>query len=133
MRHLPIALYGACMLAFVLSVNTLQAGCAKAPPTLGPTASVDFQKTRIIKALDVFRDFAIDGEAAKPQAVSTALTKKIVTYHQSALHIIDAAGTTWKSLVGSGLDEFVATLSQADQSKVRPYVGLIKALIAEVN
>ena len=108
-------------------------GCVKAPPTLGPEAAQDFQKTRLIKALDVFRDFAIDGEAATPKAVSTELARKVVTYHQATLKIVDAAGTDWKSLVRTSLTAFVATLSQSDQAKVAPYVNLVSAILAEVN
>jgi hypothetical protein len=107
--------------------------CVHAPPTLSQPAQIAFQKTRIIKALDVLRDFAVDGEAATPKAVSTDLARKIVTYHQSTLHIIDAAGTGWKPLVSTGLDEFLSQLSQAEQTRLRPYVGLIKALLAEVG
>lgn len=106
--------------------------CAKAPPNLGPEAARDFQKTRVIKALDLLRDFAIDGEAAQPQVVPTALTRKIVQYHQSTLRILDAAGTGWKALVGTSLDEFVANLAPAERSRVAPYVGLVKAILAEV-
>ena len=118
------------LLALVLAFTFT--ACTKAPPQLGPVAALDFQKTRIIKALDVFRDFAIDGEAAKPQVVSTDLARKVVTYHQATLKIVDAAGTDWKSLVRTSLTAFVATLSQAEQAKVAPYVNLVSALLEEV-
>lgn len=106
--------------------------CASAPPTLGPVAAADFQKTRVIKALDVFRDFAIDAEAAKPQVISTDTTRKVVTYHQATLKILDAAGSDWRSLVATSLDALVPTLPEKDRAKVAPYVALVKALLLEV-
>jgi len=106
--------------------------CASAPP-LGPVASQDFQKTRVIKALDVFRDFAIDGEAQTPKVISTDTTRKIVTYHQATLKILDAAGSDWRSLVASSLDALTPTLPEKDRPKVAPYVALVKALLLEVQ
>ena len=106
--------------------------CASAPP-LGPAATQDFQKTRVIKALDIFRDFAIDGEAATPQIVSTDTARKVVTYHQATLKILDAAGTDWRSLVATSLDALTPTLPEADRAKVAPYVALVKALLLEVQ
>lgn len=123
LRLLPLLLVGLLALP----------SCTHTPPNLGPVAAQDFQKTRIIKALDLLRDFAIDGEAAHPQAVPTPLARKIVTYHQSTLHILDAAGTGWKALVGTSIDEFVNQLTPTEQTRVRPYVGLVKAILAEVG
>jgi hypothetical protein len=122
------------VLTFVASMGlvwTVQS-CATAPPALGPVAAADFQKTRVIKALDVFRDFAIDGEAAKPQAISTETARKIVTYHQATLKILDAAGSDWRSLVATSLDALTPTLPEKDRPKVAPYVALVKALLLEV-
>jgi hypothetical protein len=110
-----------------------QVGCAKAPPQLGPVAAADFQKTRIIKALDLLRDFAIDGEAATPKVVSTDTTRKIVTYHQATLKILDAAGSDWRTVVATSLDALVPTLPAADRAKVAPYVGLVKGLLTEIQ
>jgi hypothetical protein len=122
-----------CAFAFVGQMAVLEAGCAKAPPSLGPVAAQDFQKTRVIKGLDLLRDFAIDGEAAKPQIVSTDTTRKIVTYHQSALKILDAAGSDWKTVVATSLDALVPALPEKDRGKVAPYVALVKTLLTEVQ
>src|SRR5215831_18681243 len=113
-----------CLPAFV--------SCTHPPPSLGPVAAADFQKTRVIKGLDLLRDFAIEGEAAQPQAVSTDLARKIVTYHQAALKILNAAGSDWRTVSGTALDAFVATLSAGEQGKVAPYVALVHTLLAEV-
>ncbi len=130
MRHLPIALYGACMLAFVLSVNTLQAGCAKAPPSLSPAGQSDFNKTRVVKALDLVRDTAVDAEAA--HVISTDDTRQVVLWHKSAVNVVAASETGWKATVTSTLDQTVSHLKPETQTKLGPYVALLKALIGEV-
>ena len=119
-------------LIFTGSLAALESGCATAPP-LGPVAAQDFQKTRVIKALDLFRNFAIDGEAARPQAVSTDLARKVVTYHQAALKILDAAGSDWRTLTATSLDAFVATLAPAERTKIAPYVALTKTILTEIQ
>ncbi len=107
--------------------------CTKAPPNLSPAGQEAFQKTRVIKALDLLRDFAIDAEAAQPQALSTDTTRKIVRAHQGILKIMNAAGAGWQRIVASTLDDVVANLSEADQHKVSPYVALVKAILLEVQ
>lgn len=108
------------------------AGCAKAPPTLSPDASVAFQKTRVLKGLDVLRDFAIDAEAATPQVLPTATTRKVVQYHQAALTIMQATDTGWVSAVGVSLDALLDQLNAADRQKLAPYVTLVKVVLAAV-
>jgi hypothetical protein len=107
--------------------------CTKAPPNLSPAGAAAFQKTRVIKGLDLLRDFAVDAEAAQPQVLNTATTRKIVQAHQSILRIMDAAGNGWQALVGTSLDEVVNSLPAGDRAKVAPYVALVKALLAEVG
>ena len=107
--------------------------CRHAPPALGPVAAADFQKLRVIKGLDLLRDFAIDAEATTPKVLPTATTRQIVAYHQSALKILDAAGTGWKPLLAQSLEELTAALPAADRAKVAPYIALVKALILEVS
>lgn len=108
------------------------AGCAKAPPTLSPDASAAFQKTRVLKGLDVLRDFAIDAEAATPQVLPTATTRKVVQYHQASLKIMQATDTGWVAAVGASLDALVEQLSPPERQKVAPYVALVKTVLAEV-
>jgi hypothetical protein len=113
-------------------IGFVYTSCVKPPPTLGPVAAADFQKTRVIKGLDLLRDFAVDGEAAKPQVVSTDLARKVVTYHKAALQILDAAGSDWRTIAGTSLDAFDATLSQTEQQKLAPYVALVHSILIEV-
>lgn len=115
----------------LLAVPTVEA-CTPPPPQLGPVAQADFQKTRVIKGLDLLRDFAIDAEAASPQVLSTATTRKVVAYHQSALKILDAAGGNWRALVGTALDEALVNIPTKEAQQLAPYVALVKALLVEV-
>jgi hypothetical protein len=108
-------------------------GCAKAPPNLTPAGTQAFHKTRVIKGLDLLRDFAIDGEAQTPKVFSTADTRKVVQYHQSALKIIGSTDTGWQTAVASSLDEVVANLEPGSRQKVAPYVALVKTLITAVT
>ena len=108
-------------------------GCAKAPPELSPVGTQAFHKTRVIKALDLLRDVAIDAEAQSPKVFSTADTRKVVLYHQSALKIIQATDAGWQAAVGTSLDEVVNRLDPAAQPKVAPYATLIKVLLAEIT
>ena len=108
-------------------------GCAKAPPDLSPEAAAAFQKTRVIKALDSFRDFAIDAEAQTPKVLPTATTRKVVLYHQATLKIMQASDTGWVQATSVGLTELVNTLAPEERAKFAPYVALITAILNEVT
>ena len=120
------------VLAFVASLGLVASveSCATAPPSLSAAGQLDFNKTRVLKALDLVRDTAIDAEAA--HVISTEDTRQVVEWHKSAVAIVDVAGTTWKATVTTTLDEVVGHLSSAAQQKLAPYVALVKALLAEV-
>ncbi len=108
-------------------------GCATAPPNLGPVAIRDFHKTRVIKGLDLLRDFAIDAEAQTPKVLPTATTRTIVQYHESALKIIASTDTGWVSAVKTSLNEAVGRLPESDRPKVAPYVTLVITILDEVT
>lgn len=108
-------------------------GCASAPPNLTPQASADFQKTRVLKALDLVRDFAIAAEAQTPKVLPTATTRTIVQYHKSTVTIMLATDSGWASGVSTSLNELVRNLSADDQQKFSPYVALVRTLLSEVT
>jgi redox-regulated HSP33 family molecular chaperone len=87
----------------------------------------------VIKALDLARDFAIDGEAQTPKVVSTKTTRDIVQWHQSSLKVMQASDSGWVQAVGSGLDEVVNKLEPGEKQKFTPYVSLVKAILTEVT
>jgi len=108
-------------------------GCASAPPNLTPEGRSAFHKTRVIKGLDLLRDFAIDAEAQTPKVLPTATTRKVVQYHQSTLKIIASTDSGWQAAVTTGLDQLLANLSDTDRAKLGIYADLIKVLIVEVT
>src|SRR5690349_18119193 len=118
------------LLCFLL---TLSVGCTHPPPTLSPQARTAFQNTRVIKGLDLLRDTAIDANAQVPPQLSEVTTRKVVTYHRSALLIIHASGSGWQSAVQTGLDELLRDLPPVDQTLLTPYVTLLKVILSEVT
>lgn len=108
-------------------------GCAKAPPALTPAAQQAFYKTQALKVLDLFRDFAIDAEATTPKVLSTDTTRKVVTYHASAVRIMQAADAGWASAVSAGLEETVNALPPNDKQKVAPYAALVRTVLQEIR
>ena len=106
--------------------------CTHAPPTLSPAGAAAFQATRVVKALDVLRDFAIDAEAQTPKMLSTANARTIVTFHESAIKTIAAVPGGWKPTVTAGLEQLQHDLPAADWQRVAPYVNLVRVLIASL-
>lgn len=124
----------ALVLGFVIFALTLVApACRHAPPTASPQAQIAFTGTRVIKGLDLLRDFAIDANAQTPPQLSTATTRKVVTYHRSAITLVHDIPSGWKQTLTDGLDEVVKDLPPGESQKLAPYVGLVKAVLVEVN
>jgi hypothetical protein len=116
------------LLAFVLAAP----GCAKTPPTLTPVGAAAFHKTETIKDLNLFRDVAIAANAQTPPFLDTASTRKIVTFHKSALLIMDKAGSGWQAAVQTALNELLKDLPADAAMKLAPYVTLLNTILAEV-
>jgi hypothetical protein len=106
-----------------------QVGCTHAPPTLSPAAQGDFNRTRVVKAIDIIRDAAVDAESA--HVLSTDDTRQIVIWHKSAVNVIQASSTGWKAALTTTLDEALKNRPNL-QTKLAPYVALFKALLQEV-
>lgn len=107
--------------------------CTPAPPNLSPQASIAFTNTRVQKALDLIRDTAQDANAQAPPLLSTATTRKVTLFHESAIKIIHTAGTGWQSTVRTSLDELLKDVPPAEVQLLTPYVALAKTIIAEVK
>jgi hypothetical protein len=107
--------------------------CQHAPPTASPQAQIAFTGTRAIKGLDLLRDFAIDGNAQTPSLISTATTRKIVTYHRSAITLVHDIPSGWKQTLSDGLDEVVTDLPPGEGPQLAPYVALVKSILVEVR
>ncbi len=121
-RYLPLLLVG--LLALPSST-----GCAKTPPNLTPAGKAAFQKTQVLKSLDLLRDIAIDAEAAG--VLKTDATRQVVEYHRSAIQIMHASDTGWRAAVVQGLDELQGKLPAEAMQKIAPYIALLRAVLAE--
>lgn len=108
-------------------------GCASAPPNLSRQGVAAFNATRIIGGLDLLRDSAIAANAQIPPLVSTDTTRKIVTYHRSALLVIHDYPAGWMSAVVTGLNETVADLPPSEAQLLAPYVALVHTILQGVT
>lgn len=117
------------MKRLILIVPLIFVACASAPPNLSPAARVAYGNTRVLKALDLVRDAAIDGNAKG--VFSEAATRKVVTAHRSAIVVMNAAPDGWQSAVKAALDELLRdkTLLPSEVQLIAPYVPLVKSLI----
>lgn len=113
----------------VLCLSTV--GCLHAPPTLSPKAQVQFNDTRVQKALDLIRDTAIDANAQTPPLLSVNATRIVVTFHKSASQTINASQNGWRTAVLQQLDDLQKNvgLLKADVDRLAPYIALARALI----
>lgn len=107
--------------------------CAKAPPTLSPAGVAAYHATRVVKALDILRDAAIDGEAQTPKLISTDDTRKVVVYHRSAVLTIETVPSGWAPVVTTGLVELEKNLAPQHRTRLAPYFALVKTLIQEIT
>lgn len=111
-------------------------GCAthaNTPVTvnLSQTGLDEYNKTRVIHALDIIRDAAVDGE--KLGVFSRQDTVNIVSYHKSTVQVLSVSGAGWRATVQTTLDETVTHLTPSARAKVAPYVALVKAILQEVQ
>lgn len=130
-RLAPVLLFLAALAFSVGVLGTL--GCAQVPPNLTPEASVAFQTTRAVRALDLLRDVAIAAHAQTPPVLTEATTRRVVLYHQSIVKIVQASPNGWRQIAEDGLTELVANLPDKERSVVSPYVALVKTIIREVR
>jgi hypothetical protein len=115
----------------LILIAVLTAGCASAPVYLTPAGIAAFNKTRVIKGLDVIRDTAVDANKTIPPIISTATTRKIVEFHRSTLVVINVNGV--RDITTASLDELIKNLPQSEKDLLTPYVILAKTILNEVN
>lgn len=125
-----VSKYGPLVLVLLLAAGSW--GCAKAPPSLSPPGVAAFNALRVVRALDVVRDTAIDAEAQVPPLISTADTRTVIDFHEAALKTIAAVPSGWKATVLAGLDQLKTDIVPAAWARIQIYVNLLKAVIAEV-
>ena len=135
----------------VLLMLAVLPACTKAPPDLSPEAVVAFHALRVIKVLDVARDAAIAANELTPPVIQTDATRTVVLWHKTAVQTIAATPGGWKPTVkaatyaltchplayvpGPGIPSPETCQPQipADaNTRLRPYIGLVLTVIAEV-
>jgi hypothetical protein len=108
------------------------AACNHAPPSLSPQAASDFNRTRVIGALDIVRDTVVAGSAAQPPVFSADTTHRTILIHRSALRVMDAAATGWQLAVATSLDELLISLPPGERAVLGPYIALGKTVLNAV-
>lgn len=101
-------------------------GCAPPPQHLSVVSTTAFQKTRVVKVLDLLRDTAIDASSEVPPVLSTATARKVVQAHQAALKAIQASDTGWPAAVSVILAQLShdQTLLPTEAQRLAPYFEL---------
>jgi len=104
------------------------------PPSADPTINLSAQgkaaynATKVIKALDVFRDVTI---AAYRQGLISKQNAQLITiYHQSSVKTINAVPDGWRTIVDSGLTELAKQVPADQWKQVKPFADLIKTVLA---
>ena len=120
------------MLGIIVLLTIAPACSTNVPPNLSPTGVAAFQTTRFVKAADILRDFAIDGNAQTPPLFDTATTRQIVVWHEAALKAAQGALTGWKTGVIAGLAAIVNALPAALSAKLSPYAALVNATLQDL-
>ena len=117
----------------VILVLLLFSACAKTPPTVTtPQGITAFQNLQIYKTLDLIRDIAIDANDTEPPILRTDVTRKVVSWHKSALTLIHARAEGWRAVILNGLDGILRTMSDDERSVFSPYVALLKTIVESV-
>jgi len=118
---------------FIISLLILSTSCAgNSQPQLSPAGQAAATVTQVIHAIDVVRDTAIAANAQNPPLISTNNTRKIVDFHESAVKLMVALPTGWKSAVLTSLDELQKNVTVAEWNQISVYVVALKTLIAGV-
>lgn len=99
---------------------------------LSPSGKASYQATKVVKALDLLRDVAAEGEKQNPKIVSAQTALKVVGYHRQVVRTIGAVPDGWKAVALAGLDELQKSVPAAEWSKLEPFVNLLKTLYAEI-
>lgn len=122
----------------VVGVMLALAACgANPPPANDPTAGLSAQgraaynATKVVRALDVLRDVAIDAE--HQSLVSTETARKVVTYHRSAVKAIGAVPSGWQAVVSGGLEELAKSVPADEWRQLEPFANLARTLIAAIG
>jgi predicted Zn-dependent protease len=130
----PEVLPFAPLVAFLLFSSVIVfTACPTTPPNLSPAGATAFNKTRVVKALDLVRDTAILANAQTPPVLSTDDTRLVVQFHEATVKTLQATDQGWQAAVSTAVTEFSKTLTPAQQHVIAPYLVLLQTLIAGLS
>lgn len=116
-----------------LGAGLTQTACTQnAPPNLSPAGVTAWQATKVIKALDVVRDIAVDASHTTPPLVAHATMLKVVAWHKTAITIAHDSPSGWVGTVKSSLTATQQLLTPAEHKQLDPYFALAVVLLNEV-
>lgn len=120
-------------LALAVLVAVTLAGCGSNPnPQTDPTRNLSaagraaYQTTKIVKALDVVRDVAAEGE--KQHIISPQSALKVIAYHKQTVKTMAAVPEGWKAEALAGLDQLKENLTADEWKQIEPFVTLLQTL-----
>jgi hypothetical protein len=119
--------------AALLVAMLVFAACPTTPPNLSPAGATAFNKTRVVKALDLVRDTAILANAQTPPVLSTDDTRLVVQFHEATIRTIQASDVNWQTAVSAAIDGFSKTLTAAQRGVIGPYIVLVNTLLAGIS
>lgn len=129
--HYPLLAYY--VLIAVCFFMLLAPACAQnAPPNLSPAGVSAWQATKVIKALDVVRDIAVDASNTTPPLLAHDTMLKIVAWHKTAITVAHATPTGWGPTIKASLGATQQLLSPAEHRQLDPYFALTLTVLNEV-
>ena|SRR6266404_563030 len=112
----------------ILMITLFVSGCASVP-TRSQEANAAFNATKVIQVLDLLRDVAILDNSQPNPVLRTSVVKGIVRFHKTALTVIHAVPSGWKSAVTQGLNVVMLDLTPAEKHHLDPYLTVIQSVL----
>lgn len=119
------------LLNVIAGLALFTVACASVP-VRSTAAQQAYDATRVIQVLDLLRDAAIAANSSTPSLLSTTTTRNVVLFHETAITVIHAVPSGWKSAVVAGLDVLVKSFNSAEQKLLQPYVSIIQTVLQEI-
>lgn len=124
--------------ALLTSTILAETGCAPPAAVAGrSTANLTtpgiraLQAKEGIKYLDLIRDFAQDGEAAKVVPLETAV--KVTRWHKALVLTINQTPNGWAAVALTGLDALQQALSPTERALLDPYISSARIIYQAVT
>jgi hypothetical protein len=132
MKQMAIAL----LLAVTLVAMPACGQTTSPPPNLSMLSTegrIAYEATRVIVALDVIRDIAVDASNTAPPLLPHATMLRIVAWHKAAITTAHESATGWRAAIRSTMQAAQAALTPAEHAQLDPYFTLAQTLLTEVT